>query len=207
MTSPVISSGPELVEASEGCVLETYDDATGKPVPIGGTWKGTLTIGRGHTGPDVKPGMRWTQAQADAAFAVDYANAQRAAARDLGLDDWSKLDVCRQAALTDMAFEIGPTGLRGFTHMLVAVRQGNWLVAAQALQASELFAKVPARERRNITILLTGKWPSSDASPTPTPAPTPPEPTPASAAPVAPVAPSDSPASVLAEFFNASRWR
>lgn len=45
--------------------LEAYDDATGKPVPKGGKAKGTLTIGYGHTGPDVTPGLTITMEQAE----------------------------------------------------------------------------------------------------------------------------------------------
>jgi lysozyme len=51
-----------IIGAFEGCVLHAYKD-TG----------GILTIGWGHTGPDVTPTLIWTQAQADAAFVKDCA--------------------------------------------------------------------------------------------------------------------------------------
>lgn len=56
-------SGLELTEAFEGCVLTAYSDAG----------KGILTIGFGHTGPDVVPGLVWTQEQAIAALENDIA--------------------------------------------------------------------------------------------------------------------------------------
>lgn len=46
-----------LLKKFEGCSLKAYWDLPGN--------KGTLTIGYGHTGPDVKEGMTITQAEAD----------------------------------------------------------------------------------------------------------------------------------------------
>lgn len=57
-----------LIHGEEGCVLHTYPDSRGIP-----------TIGWGHTGPEVVPGLVWTQAQADAAFAQDVAQKSEAA--------------------------------------------------------------------------------------------------------------------------------
>lgn len=50
------NAGTQLIESFEERVLFTYDDAAGyPPVPYTGEHppKGTLTIGYGHTGPDV----------------------------------------------------------------------------------------------------------------------------------------------------------
>ncbi|MFT0892967.1 lysozyme [Pseudochelatococcus sp. G4_1912] len=51
----------------EGCRLNAYRDSAG-------VW----TIGYGHTGPDVKPGMQITQAQADKLLMDDLARFERA---------------------------------------------------------------------------------------------------------------------------------
>lgn len=59
-------AGFALLRQWEGCVLEAYDDADGKVVKPGGRVRGILTIGYGHTGPDVVPGLVWTKAQAEA---------------------------------------------------------------------------------------------------------------------------------------------
>ena len=52
-----------LVEKSEGDVLKAYPD----PATGGAPW----TIGYGHTGPEVHPGMRITQQEADAYLEQD----------------------------------------------------------------------------------------------------------------------------------------
>ena len=57
----------------EGEVLYAYDDANGRKIGPGGAVAGTLTIGVGHTGPDVRPGQTITKAQADAILANDLA--------------------------------------------------------------------------------------------------------------------------------------
>lgn len=55
------SNGIELMHYFESCVLTAYPD----PATGGAPW----TIGYGDTGPDVKPGLVITQAEADARFA------------------------------------------------------------------------------------------------------------------------------------------
>jgi lysozyme len=68
-----------LIKQWESFVAYAYDDADGSrpPKPIdwtqGVTWRGTLTIGYGHTGPDVRPGLRIDQAQAEALLRQDLA--------------------------------------------------------------------------------------------------------------------------------------
>ena len=59
-------AGFALLRQWEGCVLQAYDDANGKVAKPGDRVRGILTIGYGHTGPDVVPGLVWTQAQAEA---------------------------------------------------------------------------------------------------------------------------------------------
>lgn len=55
------SDGIYLMHKYESCRLKAYPD----PATGGAPW----TIGWGHTGPDVKPGMTITQEKADAMFA------------------------------------------------------------------------------------------------------------------------------------------
>lgn len=62
----------DLAFDSEGCRLVAYDDARPNYVlKPGDLIIGTLTIGRGHTGPEVHIGLTWTQAQADAQCIAD----------------------------------------------------------------------------------------------------------------------------------------
>jgi len=65
MTRQVNQAGVNLVKTFEGCVLKAYPD----PASGGDPW----TIGYGHTGPEVKPGLSITQGQADAYLASDLA--------------------------------------------------------------------------------------------------------------------------------------
>lgn len=68
------------------------------------------------------------------------------------------LDEARQAALVNMAFQLGTSGLATFRKMLAAVRLGKWEEArAQALDS--LWAKqTPARAKRVARQLATGEW-------------------------------------------------
>lgn len=69
------SNGRALIEKYEGLILQSYDDANDHIVPVGGSSRGTLTIGYGHTSaagaPKVIPGMKITKEQADAILASD----------------------------------------------------------------------------------------------------------------------------------------
>lgn len=62
-----------LIATFEGLRLQSYDDATGKPVLDGQVAKGTLTIGYGHTGADVTPGLTISRDLAEALFLKDQA--------------------------------------------------------------------------------------------------------------------------------------
>jgi lysozyme len=68
MTRKISKEGEEKIVQWEGEVLYAYDDFDPKHRPImpGMPVKGTLTAGVGHTGPDVKPGMKITVAQSRA---------------------------------------------------------------------------------------------------------------------------------------------
>ena len=64
-------AGLKLLETWEGCILYAYDDANDQPVKPGQQVFGTLTIGYGHTGSNVFPGLVWSQDQANEALAND----------------------------------------------------------------------------------------------------------------------------------------
>lgn len=151
----------DLIKASEGLRLHAYDDATGEPVPVGGSCEGTLTIGYGHTGSDVHPGLVWTEGKASAVLALDLSAAQAGAAHALGGSAFAMLDPVRQAVLTDIAFQIGGHGLAEFVRMLTAIRAEDWPAAAQDLLASDLARETPERTRRNAAMLLSGEWPAA----------------------------------------------
>ncbi|MFQ2386766.1 lysozyme [Aeromonas dhakensis] len=66
-TSP---HGISLMHYFETCKLSAYPDPGSKN---GEPW----TIGWGHTGPEVKPGLEWTQQQADSVFVDDLRRFER----------------------------------------------------------------------------------------------------------------------------------
>jgi lysozyme len=99
----VSPTGVALTKSMEGCSLKAYPD----PATGGAPW----TIGYGHTGPDVKPGLTITQAQADALLNTDLARA--------GLVVCSLVRVYLTQnqfdALADFVFNVGAGNFRGST--------------------------------------------------------------------------------------------
>lgn len=86
-----------LIEHYEGRHLEAYPDPgpTGHPV----------TIGIGHTGPEVHLGLVWTDEQVDRAFADDVVASESYAARALQgrvVTQW------QYDALVSILFNVGP---------------------------------------------------------------------------------------------------
>jgi lysozyme len=73
-------TGLNLIEEYEGLILGAYDDANDHVVPIGGTVRGTLTIGYGHTTaagpPKVTIGQKITKAQANEILAADLSRVE-----------------------------------------------------------------------------------------------------------------------------------
>jgi lysozyme len=135
---PLWDDGQLYTRSNESCRLEPYDDATGETILPGNPVKGTLTQGYGHTGPDVIPGRKWAQAQADSAFVVDYTIARYGARRDVGPAMFDGLLPWRRYALIDICFEVGRGGLAKFVNMITAIRAGDWAKASTEEWQSEL---------------------------------------------------------------------
>lgn len=94
-----------LVQQFEGCRLVAYPD----PGTGGDPW----TIGWGHTGPEVKQGVTWTQGQADQTLANDLVIARSAMIRQLPMaPQWP---AAAQAALTSFVFNVGEGALADST--------------------------------------------------------------------------------------------
>jgi lysozyme len=88
----VSPAGRALIRRFEGCRLTAYQDL-----------KGIWTIGYGHTGPDVRPGMTITQEQAEALLAADLARFAT------GVEDSLARPVTQMQldALVSLAYNIG----------------------------------------------------------------------------------------------------
>lgn len=99
------AEGVALMHHYESCRLAAYPD----PGSIDGRpW----TIGWGHTGPEVKRGLVWTQAQADAAFVRDLQATEYLVGQMVPNASQPEFD-----ALVSFAYNLGAAALRGSTLM------------------------------------------------------------------------------------------
>jgi len=153
-SSPSID--PQLIadlKRDEGLRLNAYPD----PLSGGAPW----TIGYGHTGPEVRKGLTWTQAEAEAALLADIEahNAQLAAA----LPWVARLDPARRRVLQNMAFNLGvgvaggTKGLLGFKNTLGMIERGEYERAADGLLKSLWAKQVGQRAVRLSNTMRTGK--------------------------------------------------
>ena len=101
---PLTPEGWTLLKTWEGCRLSAYPD----PASGGAPW----TIGYGHTGPDVVPGLTITQQKADAFLQKDVADAANAVERLL--PDVALLARQRDA-LISFCFNVGGGALESST--------------------------------------------------------------------------------------------
>ncbi len=107
-------NGLALTEQYEGCCLTAYQDQVG-------VW----TIGYGHTGADVTPGLTITQVEAEALLAKDVL----AAARCVNTLVKLRLTQGEFDALVDFVFNLGPGNFLRST-LLTALNAGDLAKAA-----------------------------------------------------------------------------
>lgn len=110
----ISDEGLSLIKKFEGLRLTAYQDAVG-------IW----TIGYGHTGPDVTPGMRVTQEQAESLLRKDVAEAEDAV-RSLVK---APISQSQYDALVSFVFNVGRTAFMNST-LLRLLNQGDWVSAA-----------------------------------------------------------------------------
>ena len=101
MARKISQSGINLVCKFEGCILHTYKDAVG-----------VLTIGYGHTGSDVKPGMTITQKQAEDLLRKDLARFEGYVNSPLYVPVTAKLNQNQFDALVSFSFNVGQGNLK-----------------------------------------------------------------------------------------------
>lgn len=136
----------EILKRNEGLRLTPYRCTAGK-----------LTIGYGHTGPNVVEGLQWTKEHAEHVLLNDARNA--AADLDWHFKWWRRLSDTRQEALADMCFNLGVQRLSGFRKMLIALRAGQWQEAAKECLDSRYAKQVGNRAKRNAFVFEHGRWP------------------------------------------------
>lgn len=107
-------NGLLLTEQFEGCRLSAYQDNAG-------VW----TIGYGHTGPDVAPGMTITQAQAQALLSRDLGGASACVNKLVTIS----LTQAEFDALVDFVFNLGPGAFERST-LLKKLNSGDFSAAA-----------------------------------------------------------------------------
>jgi lysozyme len=106
--------GLDLTKNFESCKLTAYRDI-----------KGVLTIGWGHTGPEVVEGLVWTQNQADSQLVMDTLHATAMVNRMVTV----QLSQNEFDAIVDLVFNIGAGNFAGST-LLKLLNIGDFTNAA-----------------------------------------------------------------------------
>lgn len=110
--------GLALTEGFESCKLTAYPDV-----------KGVLTIGWGHTGPEVVKGLTWTQNQCDSQLVLDITWAVSTVNRLVTIE----LSQPAFDALVDFVFNVGSGNFESST-MLKLINAGNLEAAADEFE-------------------------------------------------------------------------
>jgi lysozyme len=114
-------TGLAFLKEREGLRLQAYDDATGKPLARGDKVIGTVTIGYGHTAPDLYAGMKISQAEAERLLLADVEKAAAAVRRHVyvGLSQ-SQFD-----ALVSFVYNVGVSAFAKST-LVELLNQGQF---------------------------------------------------------------------------------
>jgi len=107
---------------------------------------GNATIGVGHLLRKPVYASCWPRDHIMAVFHHDIARARAGARSALGSPlAWTNLAPAQREVLVEMAFWLGPGGLRGFHRMLGAVRAGDMTRAAAEIEDSKIGAEFASR--------------------------------------------------------------
>lgn len=118
------AAGEALIKSFEGLVLVAASDKVGKNAahPHGGV----PTVGWGHTGPDVKIGMRITEQDAENLFHIDMRSSEIAVTHLVHVP----LTDNQFAALVSLVFNVGSTCLLSGTHLAQNLAAKDYTAAA-----------------------------------------------------------------------------
>ncbi|TXH56271.1 MAG: lysozyme [Desulfurellales bacterium] len=141
-------AGENFIIREEGMVLHTYKDQIG-----------VLTIGVGHTGPDVKEGQVITEDEARSIFRRDverFENCVRKGVPNL------RLEQCQFDALVSFAFNVGCGNFASST-LLKLLNQGKISEAAEQFQrwnkaGGKVLPVLTRRRAREARLFLTGQY-------------------------------------------------
>ena len=115
MRRQINAAGRDIIKMAEGLKLVAYKCPAG-----------VLTIGWGHTGPDVKPGLKIDRAQAEDLLDRDLAVFERGVDAVLGNATDNQFSAC-----VSLAYNIG-LGAFGRSSVLHEHKAGNFEMAAQS---------------------------------------------------------------------------
>ena len=139
------SEGLAQLRLDEGLRLIAYGDT-----------KGVLTIGYGHTGPDVRLGMTISSIEAEALLAKDVARTETALRK---LAWTSQLDPVRFDVLCNIGFNVGVGDLLHWPRTLGHFAAQNWPAAANdLLHEGKWKDDVGDRATRLSRVTAAGTW-------------------------------------------------
>jgi lysozyme len=144
----------DLIRSHEGERQFVYDDADGTAIHSGSVVKGnpTVGVGRNLAGKGLSPD--------EIAYLLN--NDIREVQTFLATFPWyRRLNPVRQAALTDMAFNLGTKGFAAFAHMIAAVAAKDYATAAAAMLDSKAARQLPKRYGQLAQMLKSGAWPQA----------------------------------------------
>lgn len=161
MPRTINKAGLALIQAHEGLRLTAYDDLQPKKkLRPGDQLKGTLTIGYGHTGPDVAIGQVITKAEAAELLKADLREAEADVEGAIAVTMTDN----EFAALVSLAFNIGGPNLRK-SSVRRKLNAGDRLGAAEAFKLwnkskGQVLAGLVRRRAEEAALFLT---PTHDA--------------------------------------------
>jgi lysozyme len=109
------------MKASQNCldVIKHYESLRLRAYPDPATGGDPWTIGYGHTGREVVPGLVWTEQQADEALVADVAKFESMVNKFCWTRNQGRFD-----ALVSFAFNVGG-GRKGIKDGLIELKNGN----------------------------------------------------------------------------------
>nr|7BTS_A Chain A, Lysozyme-Beta-1 adrenergic receptor chimera [synthetic construct]7BVQ_A Chain A, Endolysin,Beta-1 adrenergic receptor chimera [synthetic construct]7BVQ_B Chain B, Endolysin,Beta-1 adrenergic receptor chimera [synthetic construct] len=160
----------EMLRIDEGLRLKIYKDTEGYyTIGIGHLLTKSPSLNAAKSELDKAIGRNTngviTKDEAEKLFNQDVDAAVRGILRNAKLKPvYDSLDAVRRAALINMVFQMGETGVAGFTNSLRMLQQKRWDEAAVNLAKSRWYNQTPNRAKRVITTFRTGTWDAYAAS-------------------------------------------
>nr|7MWY_A Chain A, STING [Drosophila eugracilis]7MWZ_A Chain A, STING [Drosophila eugracilis]7MWZ_B Chain B, STING [Drosophila eugracilis]7MWZ_C Chain C, STING [Drosophila eugracilis]7MWZ_D Chain D, STING [Drosophila eugracilis] len=154
----------EMLRIDQGLRLKIYKDTEGYyTIGIGHLLTKSPSLNAAKSELDKAIGRNTngviTKDEAEKLFNQDVDAAVRGILRNAKLKPvYDSLDAVRRAALINMVFQMGETGVAGFTNSLRMLQQKRWDEAAVNLAKSRWYNQTPNRAKRVITTFRTGTW-------------------------------------------------